>query len=83
MIAYRIITDIVLLVFLVVSPWWFIVGITICALIYFEWYIEALFVGFILDSLYGVGGFSSVSFLLLATIALIISLYGREWVRIS
>lgn len=80
-IALRIFIDIYLLVLIIVSPWWCVVILTTLALLYFDWYIEALFIGFVLDALYGIGGFHNYRFLTYATIGVVTLLYVKQWIR--
>ena len=79
----RILVNILLIFLIMLAPWWFVVLTTVLGLIYFNWYIEAIFFGFFLDSMYGVGGFTDWKFSLFAVIAVIVLLYVKQWIRLD
>jgi hypothetical protein len=58
-IFWRIIAGIFIFLALVLLPWWMTFIFLLIAVIYFNFYYEAVFAGFLLDSLYGSPNFFS------------------------
>lgn len=80
--SIRIVTDIVILVSFFVFPWWFSLLLAISSLFIFDNYFEALFFGFLLDTLYGSTHFSllkvNVLFTLICAGTFVISFFAKR-----
>jgi hypothetical protein len=83
--AQRILVDALLFASLLWLPWWCSALIALAAVFIFEWYLEAVIAGFLMDSLYGVPSARFHGFTFLATAAggimLAVSLYARPKLR--
>jgi len=66
---------------LVTFPWWFSVLVLFFLTVYFNFYLEVLFFGFIFDNIYSQGQTFFHTGLLSATILLALSVYLKNKVR--
>jgi hypothetical protein len=74
---FRTLIDITVFVCILVFPWWLSVIIVVSLTIYFPFYLEVLFFGFIFDTLYG----QNHTGLIIATIFLASVMFARTRIR--
>ena len=80
----RILSTVVLIIAIVILPYWLYVPAIVAAIIYFRFYWEGLFLGFGIDLLYGAGGgILGYPFALSALVLILISLPLRERLRFN
>lgn len=81
---FRIISTIILILAIVLLPYWLYVPAIFVAMVYFHFFWEGVGLGFIIDILYGYGtGFSQYPFALSALAVLLIMLPLRDRLRIN
>lgn len=81
---FRIISFFILLLAIVLLPYWFYVPGILVAMIYFHFFWEGVVLGFVIDILYGYGtGFSQYPFALSALAILLIMLPIRDRLRLN
>jgi hypothetical protein len=73
----RIIIDILIFIAVLTLPWWLSVAILVASTIYFPFYLEVLFFGFLFDTLYG----RSYVGILSALILLVVVMFVRTRIR--
>lgn len=74
----RIFSGILMVFFVLLTPWWLYFSLLIFFLFYFDFYYESVFIGFLIDTLYGplpLYGFPFLFTLLATIIVLVFSFY--------
>lgn len=74
MLAKRIIFDFVLIIFAITLPWWVSLVLALAAIFYFEKFYETIFIGLIIDSIYGSSVVFSAFPYLITTISAVFAL---------
>jgi len=77
----RIAYTIFLVAGLALLPWWGAIVVMAFGMIYFNWYIEAVVAGFVLDALYGTTLLTSGVFTLATSVFVIFSGFARTRIR--
>ena len=75
----RILIDALMLIAVLVLPWYISVVLLAAAIIYFSFYIEGICLAFLFDTLYGSGGVPKV--LIMATAFLMVVMFVKTRVR--
>ncbi len=73
----RIFTDALIILSLLFLPWWCTALLVIGGIFIFEWFYEAIFSGFVMDSLYGVptSFFHGFTFVMTLGAALVLAIF--------
>jgi hypothetical protein len=81
-IFWRVIADVLIFLVVMMLPWWLILIFCLIALFCFDFYLEIVLVGFIIDCLYSPGGFlGRFIFTLSFGVLLFLSLYLKKYLK--